>query len=84
MRRFFRYLVRGLVLFVIFMASALTAMRFAIHGRQTTIPKVRSAWRRFRPNGYSLITGFRWSRTTASSAPTFPKAASCRKRHRRA
>ncbi len=40
MRRFFRYLVRVLVLIVVFMASALTAMRFAIHGRQTTIPKV--------------------------------------------
>ena len=40
MRRFFRYLVRVLVLFVVFMASALTAMRFAIHGRQTTIPKL--------------------------------------------
>jgi beta-lactam-binding protein with PASTA domain len=40
MRRFFRLLLRGLVLFVVFMASALTAMRFAIHGRQTTIPKV--------------------------------------------
>ena len=40
MRRFFRLLFRGLVLFVVFMASALTAMRFAIHGRQTTIPKV--------------------------------------------
>jgi len=40
MRRFFRLLFRGLVLFVVFVASALTAMRFAIHGRQTTIPKV--------------------------------------------
>jgi len=40
MRRFFRLLLRGLILFVVFMASALTAMRFAIHGRQTTIPKV--------------------------------------------
>jgi beta-lactam-binding protein with PASTA domain len=40
MRRFFHYLVRVLVLIVVFMASALTAMRFAIHGRQTTIPKV--------------------------------------------
>jgi len=40
MRRFFRLLFRGLILFVVFMASALTAMRFAIHGRQTTIPKV--------------------------------------------
>jgi len=40
MRRFFKWLLRGLILFVVFMASALTAMRFAIHGRQTTIPKV--------------------------------------------
>jgi beta-lactam-binding protein with PASTA domain len=40
MRRFFRYVLRVLVLSVVFLASALTAMRFAIHGRQTTIPKV--------------------------------------------
>jgi eukaryotic-like serine/threonine-protein kinase len=40
MRRFFRYVVRVLLLVVVFMASALTAMRFAIHGRQTTIPKL--------------------------------------------
>jgi len=40
MRRFFRVLLRALVLIVVFMASALTAMRFAIHGRATTIPKI--------------------------------------------
>jgi len=40
MRRFFRWLVRALVLIVVFMAAALTAMRFAIHGRQTNVPKV--------------------------------------------
>lgn len=40
MRRLFRLVVRTLVLAVVFMASALTAMRFAIHGRQTTIPKL--------------------------------------------
>jgi beta-lactam-binding protein with PASTA domain len=40
MRRFFRWLVRTLVLIVVFLASALTAMRFAIHGRQTNVPKV--------------------------------------------
>jgi eukaryotic-like serine/threonine-protein kinase len=40
MRRFFRWLVRVLVLIVVFMASLLTAMRFAIHGRQTKVPKV--------------------------------------------
>src|SRR6516164_9741201 len=40
MRRFFRWVVRVLVLVVVFMASMLTAMRFAIHGRQTAVPKV--------------------------------------------
>ena len=40
MRRFFGSLLRVLVLFVVFMASLLTAMRFAIHRRQTTIPKL--------------------------------------------
>jgi beta-lactam-binding protein with PASTA domain len=40
MRRFFRWVVRILVLVVVFMASMLTAMRFAIHGRQTVVPKV--------------------------------------------
>jgi len=40
MRRFFRWVVRVLVLLVVFMASMLTAMRFAIHGRQTAVPKV--------------------------------------------
>ncbi|HZD32529.1 MAG TPA: PASTA domain-containing protein [Candidatus Angelobacter sp.] len=40
MRRFFRWVVRGLVVIVVFMASMLTAMRFAIHGRQTAVPKV--------------------------------------------
>ena len=40
MRRFFRWVVRILVLIVVFMASMLTAMRFAIHGRQTAVPKI--------------------------------------------
>jgi beta-lactam-binding protein with PASTA domain len=40
MRRFFGWMVRILVLVVVFMASMLTAMRFAIHGRQSAVPKV--------------------------------------------
>ena len=40
MRRFLRSVLRMLILLVVFMASALTAMRFAIHGRQTRIPKL--------------------------------------------
>src|SRR6516225_6308706 len=40
MMRFFRWLLRVLVLIVVFMAAALTAMRFAIHGRQTAVPRV--------------------------------------------
>jgi len=40
MWRFLRYLLRVLVLIVVFMMSALMAMRFAIHGRQTAVPKI--------------------------------------------
>ncbi len=40
MRGFLRWVVRVLVLIVVFMASMLTAMRFAIHGRQTAVPKI--------------------------------------------
>ena len=40
MRRFFVFVLRLLVLVVVFMLSALAAMRFAIHGRQVAVPKV--------------------------------------------
>lgn len=40
MRRFFRFVFRALILIVVFLAAFLTAMRFAIHGRQTTVPKI--------------------------------------------
>lgn len=38
MRKFVRYLALGLVLLLVMMASALTAMRFAIHGREVKVP----------------------------------------------
>ena len=65
MRRFFRYLLRALVLAVVFMASALTAMRFAIHGRQTKIPKIvgmssKQAERTLADNGLVLDEGDRF------------------------
>lgn len=40
MRRFFTFVLRMLILIVVFLAAFLAAMRFAIHGRQTTVPKV--------------------------------------------
>lgn len=40
MRAFFRYLLLGLVLVMVAMASALTAMRIAIHGREVSVPKL--------------------------------------------
>ena len=40
MRRFFGFIVRLMILVIVFMVSALTAMRFAIHGRQTAVPKL--------------------------------------------
>ena len=40
MRRFFQMLLLALVLVTVALVSALTAMRFAIHGREVTIPKL--------------------------------------------
>lgn len=40
MRKFFRMLLLVLVLLTVALVSALTAMRFAIHGREVTIPKL--------------------------------------------
>ncbi|MFY9562163.1 MAG: PASTA domain-containing protein [Terriglobales bacterium] len=40
MRQAFRMLLLALVLLTVALVSALTAMRFAIHGREVTIPKV--------------------------------------------
>ncbi len=38
--RIFRGLLYALILVLVGLASALTAMRFAIHGREVTVPKV--------------------------------------------
>ncbi|MCU1287202.1 MAG: hypothetical protein JWO13_3552 [Acidobacteriales bacterium] len=40
MRRLLRFLLLGLVLLTVAMVSALTAMRFAIHGREVAVPKL--------------------------------------------
>jgi beta-lactam-binding protein with PASTA domain len=40
MRQFFRMLLLSLVLMMVALISALTAMRLAIHGREVTIPKL--------------------------------------------
>src|SRR5947209_17348137 len=40
MKRFFRLILLGLILLTVAMASALTAMRFAIHGREVAVPKL--------------------------------------------
>jgi beta-lactam-binding protein with PASTA domain len=40
MRAFFRYVLLALVLVTVFLVSALTAMRLAIHGREAAVPKV--------------------------------------------
>lgn len=39
-RKFLQYLLLGLVLLLVFMASALLAMRFAIHGREVHVPNL--------------------------------------------
>ena len=40
MRQFFRALLLALVMLTVALLSALTAMRFAIHGREVEIPKL--------------------------------------------
>ena len=40
MRKFLQYLLLGLVFLLVFMASALLSMRFAIHGREVQVPKL--------------------------------------------
>lgn len=40
MRKFIRFVLRFLVLVVVFLVSLLTAMRFAIHGREVAVPKL--------------------------------------------
>lgn len=40
MARVLQYALLGLVLLLVFMASALLAMRFAIHGREVSVPKL--------------------------------------------
>lgn len=40
MRRFFRIAMLGLILLLVAAMSALTAMRFAIHGREVAVPKL--------------------------------------------
>lgn len=40
LRKLMRYFLLGLVLLLVFLASALLAMRFAIHGREVRVPRV--------------------------------------------
>jgi beta-lactam-binding protein with PASTA domain len=40
MRKFLTFVLRLMVLVIVFLVSALVAMRFAIHGRQVAVPKV--------------------------------------------
>ena len=61
MRSFLRIVLLGLVLVLVAMVSALTAMRFAIHGREATVPKLvgmtpAEARREAALNGLLLVT----------------------------
>jgi len=41
LKRLFRYFLLGLVLVLVCFSSALLAMRFAIHGREVRVPRLR-------------------------------------------
>jgi beta-lactam-binding protein with PASTA domain len=60
MRKFFRMLLLVLVLLTVALVSALTAMRFAIHGREVSIPKLvgmtpLEATRAAAPSGLQVV-----------------------------
>jgi beta-lactam-binding protein with PASTA domain len=60
MRKFFRFVLMAMVLLTVALMSALTAMRIAIHGRETTIPNFvklspRDAERMAARNGLAVI-----------------------------
>lgn len=68
MRSFLRLVLLGLVLVLVAMVSALTAMRFAIHGREVTVPKLvglapADARRVAATNGLLLVTENRFYST---------------------
>ena len=68
MRSFLRIMLLGLVLVLVAMVSALTAMRFAIHGRESTVPKLvglapADARREAAVNGLLLVTENRFYST---------------------
>ena len=68
MRAFLRIVLLGLVLVLVAMVSALTAMRFAIHGRESTVPKLvgltpADARREAAVNGLLLVTENRFYST---------------------
>ena len=68
MRSFLRMVLLGLVLVLVAMVSALTAMRFAIHGREATVPKLvglspTDARRVAAINGLLLVTENRFYST---------------------
>ncbi|MBV9574676.1 MAG: PASTA domain-containing protein [Acidobacteriales bacterium] len=59
MKTFFRFILRGLLLLIVAMVSALTAMRFAIHGGVTSVPDLKGktpseASRLAEENGFEL------------------------------
>lgn len=71
MRRFFGVVLRVLILLVVGMASALTSMRFAIHGREVAVPQFvgmapLDAEREANGNGLTL---FRENRFFSSEVP---------------
>jgi len=60
MKSFFRLVLLGLVLVVVALVSALTAMRFAIHGQEVTVPDVMGkapseAAREAEQTGFQLV-----------------------------
>ena len=78
MKAFFRSLLLSLVLLVVALVSALTAMRFAIHGREVAVPNLTS----MSPNEARKIlrtTDYVWKSNGSITVQTCQRERSCRK-----
>jgi beta-lactam-binding protein with PASTA domain len=72
MRQFFRMLLLALVLMTVALISALTAMQFAIHGREVTIPKL-VGMSPSKPSARARLRALQVVIERQFYSPTFPK-----------
>ena len=83
LRKVIKYFFLGLVLLLVFLSSALLAMRFAIQGREVHVPRL-SVSLRLKPSASLILTVWFSPWKAASIVLQFPQVESFRNRPRRA